>query len=41
VSPVVVPASLRSAIAITVFATVLFGVLPNLLTNAATVALGI
>ena len=41
VSPVVVPVSLRSAIALTVFATVLFGVLPNLLTDAATVAIGI
>lgn len=40
-SRIVVPAALRSAVVITVAATLLFGVLPNLLSRAASVALGI
>ena len=40
VTPISIPASLRAALAITLFATLLFGVLPNLLSSAATVALG-
>jgi NADH-quinone oxidoreductase subunit N len=42
VSPVQIPTSLRTALAVTVIATVVFGVLPNLLSSAASlpVALG-
>ncbi len=39
-SPVSIPTSLRSAMAICVVATLLFGVLPNLLSDAASVAVG-
>ena len=41
VTPVDVPFSLRSALAITVIATVVFGVLPGLLTNAASLPLAV
>jgi NADH-quinone oxidoreductase subunit N len=40
-TPIDVPFSLRSALAITVVATVVFGVLPGLLTNAATLPIAV
>jgi NADH-quinone oxidoreductase subunit N len=41
VSPIRVPASLRTALAVTVIATFVFGVLPNLLSSAATLPVAI